>query len=74
MIDNFNATLERNFDRYARNAQLKPGLLIVMPAVVTLIAFVPGALDVAKALGAVVVTVGATFALAQLARSRGRRA
>jgi hypothetical protein len=73
MIDNFNAILERNFDRYARNAQLKPGLLIVVPAVVTLIAFVPGALDVAKALGAVVVTVGATFALAQLARSRGRR-
>jgi hypothetical protein len=73
MIDNFNAVLERNFDKYARNAQLKPGLLIVVPAVVTLIAFVPGALDVAKALGGVVVTVGATFALAQIARSRGRR-
>jgi hypothetical protein len=55
MIDNFNAILERNFDKYARNAQLKPGLLIVVPAVVTLIAFVPGALDVAKAFGGVVV-------------------
>lgn len=73
MADNFNAILERNFDKYARNAQLKPGLLIVVPAVVTLTAFVPGALDVAKALGGVVVTVGAAFALAQMARSRGRR-
>lgn len=73
MIDNLNALLERNFDKYARNAQLKPGLLIVVPAVVTLIAFVPGALDIAKALGAVVITVGATFALSQIARSRGRQ-
>ena len=73
MIDNFTAILERNFDKYARNAQLKPGLLIVVPAVVTLIAFIPGAVDVAKAIGGVIVTVGATFALAQIARSRGRR-
>jgi hypothetical protein len=73
MVDNLNAILERNFDKYAGNAQLKPGLSIVVPAVVTLIAFVPGALDIAKALGGVVVTVGATFALAQIARSRGRR-
>jgi hypothetical protein len=73
MIDTLNSLLERNFDRYARNAQLKPGLLIVVPAVVTLVALVPGGLDIAKALGGLIVAVGATFALAQIARSRGRR-
>ncbi|MGA8707060.1 MAG: hypothetical protein WB646_08750 [Steroidobacteraceae bacterium] len=73
MSDNITALLERNFDRYARNAQLKPGLLIVAPAVVALIAFIPDGFNASKWLGGLIVTIGGTFALAHIARAAGRK-
>lgn len=64
---------ELNFDRYDRNARLRPALFTILPILVSAAIWYPKIWGVFGALGSLLVTSGVTFLLAQLARQQGRR-
>jgi len=60
------------FDEYGRNAQLKPALIAFLPLTISLLAWTGTGSAIAKTIGAILTTSGATYALAMIARNRGR--
>lgn len=64
---------EFNFDRYDRNARLRPALFTILPILVWVAIWYPKIWSLFGALASLLVTCGVTFLLAQLARQRGRR-
>ncbi len=60
------------FDRYTLEARLKPGLLMVLPALVTVALWLPDVWTFLGGLTAVCSTCGLTLLLAELARYQGR--
>jgi hypothetical protein len=60
------------FDEYGRNAQLKPALVAFLPLTMSLLAWTGTGSAVAKTIGGILATSGATYALAMIARNRGR--
>ncbi|MEX6506462.1 hypothetical protein [Jiella sp. M17.18] len=60
--------------RYELNARLKPALLALLPALVVGLFWYPGAWSAAGAVVAVGSACGVLYAIAQLARNRGRAA
>jgi len=64
---------ELNFDRYDRNARLRPALFTILPILVSVAIWYPKIWSLFGALASLLVTCGVTFLLAQLARQRGRR-
>ena len=64
---------ELNFDRYDRNARLRPALFTILPMLVLVAIWYPKIWSLFGALASLLVTCGVTFLLAQLARQRGRR-
>src|SRR5262245_59320126 len=57
-------------DAYTRIARLKPALLVVLPAALTVLAWFPDAR--LGAVWAIVVASGGTYLMAQVARVRGK--
>ena len=66
------AEMVRSFDKYALNAQLKPGILAVFPVLMSIIDCYRTDFWAAKDIVALLVAAGGTLALAQYARSQGR--
>ncbi|WP_458732950.1 hypothetical protein [Sphingobium xenophagum] len=64
---------ELNFDRYDRNARLRPALFTVLPILVLVAIWYPKIWSFYGALASLLVTCGVTYLLAQLARQRGRQ-
>ncbi|MEJ7928105.1 hypothetical protein WG908_15240 [Sphingobium sp. AN641] len=64
---------ELNFDRYDRNARLRPALFTILPILVSVAIWYPKIWSLFGALASLLVTCGVTFLLAQLARQLGRR-
>jgi Flp pilus assembly protein TadB len=60
-------------DGYERKARLYPGLLLILPLVVTIVAIWSAKLSVLQSLAAVVAGCGGSFLLAQLARDAGKK-
>ena len=63
---------ELNFDRYDRNARLRPALFTILPILVSVAIWFPKIWSLFGALASLLVACGVTFLLAQLARQRGR--
>ena len=61
------------FDKYARQARLKPALLVVLPVFVTVAVWLPKVWTLLGGLTAMVTTCGLTFLLADLARFQGKK-
>jgi hypothetical protein len=61
-----------SFDLYSRHAHLKPGLIAVLPITIALLAWMGTGSPVEKAFAALIATSGGTYALAMLARNKGR--
>lgn len=60
-------------DTYERKARLYPALLLVIPAVVTVIGIVATKLPFLEAIGAAIAGCGGAFFLSQLARDAGKK-
>jgi len=60
------------FDEYGRNAQLKPALVAFLPLTMSLLAWTGTGSAITKTIGTILVTSGATYALAMIARNKGR--
>lgn len=60
------------FDEYGRNAQLKPGLVAFLPLTLSLVAWAGTGSPILKAIGTILATSGGTYALAMVARNKGR--
>lgn len=60
-------------DEYARNARLKPALLVALPAAWTITVWAPGTAVGWGGIWALFVAAGGTLLLSQLARDRGKR-
>lgn len=60
-------------DSYDRKARVYPSLLLVAPAVGTLVAFLSSQLSALQSLGVAIVGCGGTFLLSQLARDAGKK-
>lgn len=63
---------ELGFDRYERQARLKPALLALLPALVTLAVWQPRVWTTLSGLVSLLVGCGLTFLLSKVARYRGR--
>ena len=61
------------FDKYARQARLKPALLVILPIFVTVAVWLPKVWTLIGGLTAMVTTCGLTILLAELARFQGRK-
>ena len=59
-------------DRYELNARLKPALLLLLPAILVALAWVPQLTTLGGGILTLAVTCGVTYLLAQIARGRGR--
>lgn len=59
-------------DKYELNARLKPALLLLLPAVIVVLAWVPSLQSLGGAVLTLAVTCGVTYLLSQIARRRGR--
>lgn len=68
-----NLTNSISFDKYTRQARLKPSLLVLLPALVTIAVWFPKVWTVLGGLAAIVTACGLTFILAELARYQGRK-
>lgn len=64
---------ELNFDRYDRNARLRPALFTVLPILVLVAIWYPKIWNLYGALASLLITCGVTFLMAQFARQRGRQ-
>jgi hypothetical protein len=63
---------ELGFDRYERQARLKPALLALLPALVTLAVWQPRVWTTLSGLVSLLAACGLTFLLSKVARYRGR--
>jgi hypothetical protein len=63
---------EMGLDRYERQARLKPALLALLPALVTVAVWQPGVWTALSGLASLLVGCGLTFMMAKVARYRGR--
>jgi hypothetical protein len=59
-------------DKYELNARLKPALLLLLPAIIVVLAWVPSLQSLGGAVLTLAVTCGVTYLLSQIARRRGR--
>jgi hypothetical protein len=62
-----------SFDKYTRQARLKPSLLVVLPAFVTVAVWLPKVWTLLGGLAAIISACGLTFLLAEVARFQGRK-
>jgi hypothetical protein len=62
-----------SFDKYSRQARLKPSLLVVLPVFVTVAVWLPKVWTLLGGLAAIISTCGLTFLLAEVARFQGRK-
>jgi hypothetical protein len=62
-----------SFDKYTRQARLKPSLLVVLPVFVTVAVWLPKVWTLLGGLTAIISACGLTFLLAELARYQGRK-
>ena len=62
-----------SFDKYTRQARLKPSLLVLLPALVTIAIWLPKVWTVLGGLAALISACGLTLMLAELARYQGRK-
>ena len=60
-------------DRYTRQARLKPSLLVLLPAFISLAVWLPNVWSVLGGLTALMTACGLTFLLGELARYQGRK-
>lgn len=60
-------------DTYRVHAQLAPALIVLLPVVVGVIAWFPGAVDLGRVLIGAAITTGGMFFLAQVGRDAGKR-
>jgi len=62
-----------SFDKYTRQARLKPSLLVVLPVFVTVAVWLPKVWTLLGGLTAIISACGLTFLLAEVARFQGRK-
>jgi hypothetical protein len=62
-----------SFDKYTRQARLKPSLLVLLPAFITVAVWFPKVWTLLGGLTAILSACGLTFMLAELARYQGRQ-
>ena len=62
-----------NFDKYTRQARLRPSLLVVLPIFVTVAVWLPKVWTTLGGLAAITSACGLTFLLAEVARFQGRK-
>lgn len=62
-----------SFDKYTRQARLKPSLLVLLPVLVTVAVWFPKVWTLLGGLAALISACGLTFLLAELARYQGRQ-
>ena len=61
------------FDKYTVQARLRPGLLVVLPALITIALWLPSVWTFLGGISALVSACGLTLLLAEIARFRGRQ-
>lgn len=62
-----------SFDKYTRQARLKPSLLVVLPVFVTIAVWLPKVWTLFGGFAAIISACGLTFLLAEVARFQGRK-
>lgn len=62
-----------SFDKYTRQARLKPSLLVVLPVFVTVAVWLPKVWTLLGGFAAIISACGLTFLLAELSRYQGRK-